>query len=297
MPRPNRHHPVSCRPTRRAASVGAAGSRPLGCPARWPSRTPATPSTVIWLAWALESMLTDREPNRRRRRRTSDGRRAHRDRAARRRDPHPPGSRRSSRRDDLWAAETDPGLLLGLLELDDAQQPASTIAATRPSSTGSADRRQRSRVRLRRAGRARDAAPIRSTTGDEGLAVNPNKALWEKGDFTRIAASMRESGEALVADLGITTGSKVLDLGCGDGTTALPAARSGRRRPRRRHRDQSCRGRERARRQRVSTNCRFQEGDATDLRNLRTTASTSSSASSARCSHPSRSTWPRRWCA
>ena len=25
--------------------------------------------------------------------------------------------------------------------------------------------------------------------------MNPNKALWEKGDFTRIAASMRESGE------------------------------------------------------------------------------------------------------
>ncbi len=30
--------------------------------------------------------------------------------------------------------------------------------------------------------------------------MNPNKALWEKGDFTRIAASMRESGEALVGD-------------------------------------------------------------------------------------------------
>ena len=41
------------------------------------------------------------------------------------------------------------GLLLGLLELADAKQPASTIAATRPSSTGSADRRQRSRVRSR----------------------------------------------------------------------------------------------------------------------------------------------------
>jgi SAM-dependent methyltransferase len=57
--------------------------------------------------------------------------------------------------------------------------------------------------------------------------VNPNKALWEKGDFTQIAASMRDSGEALVKDLNITTGSKVLDLGCGDGTTALPAARLG----------------------------------------------------------------------
>src|SRR5438876_2441512 len=57
--------------------------------------------------------------------------------------------------------------------------------------------------------------------------VNPNKALWEKGDFTRIAATMRESGEALVQRLGITKGLKVLDLGCGDGTTAVPAAELG----------------------------------------------------------------------
>ncbi|MEI9917490.1 MAG: class I SAM-dependent methyltransferase [Bacteroidota bacterium] len=54
---------------------------------------------------------------------------------------------------------------------------------------------------------------------------NPNKALWEKGDFTRIAQSMRQSGEALVAELGITKDTYVLDLGCGDGTTALPAAK------------------------------------------------------------------------
>jgi len=57
--------------------------------------------------------------------------------------------------------------------------------------------------------------------------MNPNKALWEKGDFTRIAASMRESGEKLVAGLGITKGLKVLDLGCGDGTTAIPEAKLG----------------------------------------------------------------------
>src|SRR5215472_10459178 len=57
--------------------------------------------------------------------------------------------------------------------------------------------------------------------------VNPNKALWEKGDFTRIADTMRESGEALVQKLGITKGLKMLDLGCGDGTTALPEAKLG----------------------------------------------------------------------
>jgi ubiquinone/menaquinone biosynthesis C-methylase UbiE len=57
--------------------------------------------------------------------------------------------------------------------------------------------------------------------------MNPNKALWEKGDFTRIAESMRESGDLLVNTMGITKGFKVLDLGCGDGTTALPEARLG----------------------------------------------------------------------
>src|SRR5215468_3020571 len=57
--------------------------------------------------------------------------------------------------------------------------------------------------------------------------ANPNKALWEKGDFTRIADTMRESGETLVQKLGITKGMKVLDLGCGDGTTAVPEARLG----------------------------------------------------------------------
>jgi len=57
--------------------------------------------------------------------------------------------------------------------------------------------------------------------------VNPNKALWEKGDFTRIADTMRESGEALVQTLGITNGLKVLDLGCGHGTTAVRAAKLG----------------------------------------------------------------------
>src|SRR3954467_2974674 len=66
-----------------------------------------------------------------------------------------------------------------------------------------------------------------STNTQTDAAVNPNKALWEKGDFTRIASAMRQSGEALVAALEITPGMDVLDLGCGDGTTALPAAQLG----------------------------------------------------------------------
>jgi SAM-dependent methyltransferase len=99
--------------------------------------------------------------------------------------------------------------------------------------------------------------------------MNPNQALWEKGDFTRIAESMRESGEALVKDLGITSGLEVLDLGCGDGTTALPAARLGA--------DVLGvdiasnlveAGNRRARAEGL-TKCRFQEGDASDLHGLR----------------------------
>src|SRR6266545_5220281 len=95
--------------------------------------------------------------------------------------------------------------------------------------------------------------------------VNPNKALWEKGDFTRIAETMRESGEALVQRIGITKGLKVLDLGCGDGTTALPEAKLGadvlgidiaR--------NLVDAGNRRAQEQGL-TNLRFQEGDASNL--------------------------------
>ena len=61
----------------------------------------------------------------------------------------------------------------------------------------------------------------------DAIVANPNKALWEKGDFTRIAEGMRSSGESFVRSLGITPGDRLLDLGCGDGTTALPAAALG----------------------------------------------------------------------
>jgi SAM-dependent methyltransferase len=102
----------------------------------------------------------------------------------------------------------------------------------------------------------------------KGPEMNPNKELWEKGDFTRIAESMRSSGEKLVASLGITEGNRVLDLGCGDGTTALPAARLGadvlgvdiaR--------NLVAAGNRRAEAEGLS-NCRFQEGDASRLDGL-----------------------------
>lgn len=66
-----------------------------------------------------------------------------------------------------------------------------------------------------------------NTTETETKPANANQALWEKGDFTEIAATMRESGEALVRGLGVSPSMRVLDLGCGDGTTALPLAELG----------------------------------------------------------------------
>jgi ubiquinone/menaquinone biosynthesis C-methylase UbiE len=98
--------------------------------------------------------------------------------------------------------------------------------------------------------------------------INPNQALWEKGDFTRIADTMRESGDALVQRIGVTKGLKVLDLGCGDGTTALPAAERGA--------DvlgvDIARNLVEAGNRRAAeaglTNLTFQEGDATNLQEL-----------------------------
>ena len=56
-----------------------------------------------------------------------------------------------------------------------------------------------------------------AATIQQPIAVNPNKALWEKGDFTRLAETMRKSGTALINKLNITPGMKVLDVGCGTG--------------------------------------------------------------------------------
>ena len=98
--------------------------------------------------------------------------------------------------------------------------------------------------------------------------VNPNKALWEKGDFTRIADTMRESGDALVERIGVTKGMKVLEVGGGDGTTALPEAKRGA--------DVLVvdiarnlveAGNKRAAAQGLK-NVRFQEGDATNLQGI-----------------------------
>lgn len=98
--------------------------------------------------------------------------------------------------------------------------------------------------------------------------MNPNKTLWEKGDFTQIAQTMRKSGDELVAKLNVTAGLEVLDLGCGDGTTAMPAAKRGARVlgvDIARNLVEA--GNARAKAEGL-TNITFQEGDATDLHDL-----------------------------
>ena len=96
--------------------------------------------------------------------------------------------------------------------------------------------------------------------------MNQNKALWEKGDFTRIAQSMRESGEDIIRQAGITPGMNVLDLGCGDGTTAIPAAKLGAKvLGVDIARNLVAAGNRRAAQAGLSATCRFLEGDACDL--------------------------------
>lgn len=126
--------------------------------------------------------------------------------------------------------------------------------------------------------------------------MNANRALWEKGDFTRIAETMRGSGEALVVGLGIDGGTRMLDLGCGDGTTAIPAARTG----------AEVLGvdiaanliaaaRERAAEMDLH-NVRFEQGDASDLNRIEdaTFDLTLSVFGAMFAPRPARS--PRRWC-
>jgi ubiquinone/menaquinone biosynthesis C-methylase UbiE len=98
--------------------------------------------------------------------------------------------------------------------------------------------------------------------------MNPNKALWEKGDFTRLARTMRQSGSALVESIGVKPGLKVLDLGCGDGTTAIPAAQSGAEVLGVDIASNLVAAGNRRAQELALANVRFQEGDASDLNGL-----------------------------
>lgn len=50
------------------------------------------------------------------------------------------------------------------------------------------------------------------------------RATWMAGDFAEIAKAIEAGAEEFVSRLGITKGMTVLDVACGNGNTAIPAA-------------------------------------------------------------------------
>ena len=98
---------------------------------------------------------------------------------------------------------------------------------------------------------------------------NPNQALWEKGDFTRIAATMRSSGEDLVRRIGVTPGLAGARPRLRRRHDRHPGRPGRRQRARRRHRRQPRRRRPGPRAEQLGlTNCTFEQGDASNLTGL-----------------------------
>ena len=53
------------------------------------------------------------------------------------------------------------------------------------------------------------------------------RAVWEAGDYASLSPRIADVGEAVVARAGIEPGMAVLDVACGIGNAAFPAARAG----------------------------------------------------------------------
>ncbi|HXZ78588.1 MAG TPA: class I SAM-dependent methyltransferase [Terriglobales bacterium] len=90
------------------------------------------------------------------------------------------------------------------------------------------------------------------------------KATWMAGDFGRIAMFTVEAGENFISRTPIQSGTRVLDVACGTGNTAIPAARAGAQVT---GVDIAPNLLEQARKRAASEqlNIHFQEGDAEDL--------------------------------
>ena len=53
------------------------------------------------------------------------------------------------------------------------------------------------------------------------------RAIWAAGDYGALSELIRDVGELVVERAGVESGMKVLDVACGTGNAALPAARAG----------------------------------------------------------------------
>jgi len=53
------------------------------------------------------------------------------------------------------------------------------------------------------------------------------KTIWSSGDYGKIAAELRDSSEEFIARIPISPGERLIDIGCGTGQVAIPAARRG----------------------------------------------------------------------
>lgn len=121
------------------------------------------------------------------------------------------------------------------------------------------------------------------------------KAAWMAGDFGQVAKHNEGEAEKFVERLKIAAGSDVLDVACGTGNVAIPAARKGARVI---GVDIATNLLEQARARASSERLRaeFREGDAEKLE-FRMVNSIGWFRCLAQCSLRDRRWWPLSWCA
>lgn len=67
-----------------------------------------------------------------------------------------------------------------------------------------------------------------STTQPEMESLKTRlKSMWMAGDFGQIANVIQAGADEFIASLGLKPGNRVLDVACGSGNLAIPAARTG----------------------------------------------------------------------